>query len=241
VTFRFLAAPAEIITHNGGLKEIRCQEMELGLPDDTGRKRPVPKAGAFFTLPLDSLLVAVGEIPDVESFESIISVSNGLIVTDEFGRTSNEKVFAGGDIVTGASTVVNAIARGRSAADLIAAELTDGVFDPKQQRKVVAIADINAAYFLHKKAASMPRSNDGGEPFAEVNLGLTCDQVQEELSRCYSCGVCDACDNCWVFCPDVAISREDGVYTIDYDYCKGCLICVQECPRGVLTSERETS
>ncbi|MEE9270260.1 MAG: NAD(P)-binding protein [Candidatus Krumholzibacteria bacterium] len=241
VAFRFLAAPAEIITHNGGVKELRCQEMELGLPDDTGRKRPVPKAGAFFTLPLDSLLVAVGEIPDVESFESIVSVSNGLIVTDEFGRTSNEKVFAGGDIVTGASTVVNAIARGRGAAELIAAELTDGVFDPKQQRKVVAIADINAAYFLHKKAATMPQSNGGGESFTEVNLGLTCDQVKQELSRCYSCGVCDGCDNCWVFCPDVAISREDGVYTIDYDYCKGCLICVQECPRGVLASERETS
>ncbi|MFQ5512131.1 MAG: NAD(P)-binding protein [Candidatus Krumholzibacteriia bacterium] len=240
VTFRFLAAPAEIVARNGRLQEIRCQEMELGPPDDTGRKRPAPKAGAYFTLPVDSLLVAVGEIPDVESF---VSISNGLIVTDEFGKTSNDKVFAGGDVVTGASTVVNAVARGRSAAHLINAELTGGEFDPAGQRKVVAIADVNTAYFLHKKAVMMPRT-DGvrdGETFTEVNTGLTCDQVQQELSRCYSCGVCDGCDNCWVFCPDVAISREDGVYTIDYDYCKGCLICVQECPRGVLTAEREAS
>jgi len=70
-------------------------------------------------------------------------------------------------------------------------------------------------------------------------VGLTCDQVQDEMSRCYSCGICDGCDNCYVFCPDVAITRKDGVYTIDFDYCKGCLICVQECPRGVFTTESE--
>ena len=87
----------------------------------------------------------------------------------------------------------------------------------------------------------MPQSEGlrASNPFMEVNAGLTCEQVQEEMSRCYSCGVCDGCDNCFVFCPDVAISRENGVYTIDYDYCKGCLICVQECPRDVLSTESE--
>ena len=241
VDFRFLATPVEILTEGRGLRAVRCQEMELGEPDESGRRRPVPKEGAFFTLEADAMLVAAGELPDTRAFESIARVQKGLIVTDEFGRTSHAKVFAGGDIVTGASTVVNAVARGRSAAELIAAELLDRRFDPRVHKKVVAIADVNTAYFLQKKRTEMARAHGGAEAFAEVNLGMTCAQVQDEMNRCFSCGVCDGCDNCFVFCPDVAIAREDGVYTIDYDYCKGCLICVQECPRGVMSVESEAS
>ncbi len=241
VIFKFLATPVEVLTSNDKLTEIRCQEMELGAPDDSGRRRPVPKKDAFFNMPVDSLLVAIGEQPDSDIFEPLISIQNGLIVTDEYGKTSNQKIFAGGDVVTGASTVVNAVARGRGAAELIEAELTGAEFNPSTMKKVVAIADLNTAYFFHKDRVKMPHSDGtGGEkPFAEVNVGLTCDQVQDEMSRCYSCGICDGCDNCYVFCPDVAITRKDGVYTIDYDYCKGCLICVQECPRGVFTTESE--
>jgi len=241
VDFRFLATPVAILAENGRVQSVRCQEMELGEPDDSGRRRPVPKDGAFFTLETDAMLVAAGELPDTRAFESIARVQNGLIVTDEFGRTSHAKVFAGGDIVTGASTVVNAVARGRGAAELIAAQLLDRKFDPRVHKKVVAIADVNTAYFLHQRRADMARAQQSAEAFAEVNLGLTCTQVQDEMNRCFSCGVCDGCDNCFVFCPDVAISREDGVYTIDYDYCKGCLICVQECPRGVMSIESEAS
>ena len=125
-----------------------------------------------------------------------------------------------------------------------AAKLRHEEFDPRTDKKVVAIADINSAYFLQKRRQSM-RHADGAQserPFDEVNIGLTCDQVQTEMDRCFSCGVCDGCDNCYVFCPDVAISRNgEGVYTIDYDFCKGCLICVQECPRGVISVESEAN
>jgi len=239
VAMRFLANPVEIVAENGRLRAVRCQEMELGEPDESGRRRPVPKEGAFFTLEADAMLVAAGELPDAGPVEKMTSVKNGLIVTDEFGRTSHAKVFAGGDIVTGASTVVNAVARGRGAAELIAAELLGNTFNPRVHKKVVAIADVNTAYFLHKRRGEMAHAPAGADAFAEVNMGMTCTQVQDEMSRCFSCGVCDGCDNCFVFCPDVAISREDGVYTIDYDYCKGCLICVQECPRGVVSVESE--
>jgi len=241
VNFKFLATPVEVSANGGKLTEVRCQEMELGAPDDSGRRRPVPKEGAFFTVEADSLLVAIGEQPDAEVFSSLVDLEWGLIVTDEYGKTSHQKIFAGGDIVSGASTVVNAVARGRGASELIEAELTSSEFDPKSMKKMVAIADLNTAYFMHKKRAEMPQSEGqrGSNPFMEVNVGLTCNQVQEEMSRCYSCGVCDGCDNCFVFCPDVAISRENGTYTIDYDYCKGCLICVQECPRDVLSTESE--
>jgi NADPH-dependent glutamate synthase beta subunit-like oxidoreductase/Pyruvate/2-oxoacid:ferredoxin oxidoreductase delta subunit len=241
INFKFLATPVDILAQNGRLAEIRCQQMELGAPDDSGRRRPVPIKDAFFKMPVDTMLVAIGEQPDSAVFEKLVEIKWGLIVADEYGKTNNKKIFAGGDIVSGASTVVNAVARGRGAAELIEAQLTGSEFDPKTMKKVVAIADLNTAYFFHKDRAVMPRSPGAkaDDPFIEVNTGLTCAQVQEELSRCYSCGVCDGCDNCYVFCPDVAISRQDGTYTIDYDYCKGCLICVEECPRGILSTESE--
>jgi len=93
----------------------------------------------------------------------------------------------------------------------------------------VSIADLNTAYFIHRKRAKMPRIDDARQSFDEVNTGLSEVKLREELDRCFSCGVCNSCDNCWVFCPDVAIKRENGVYSINYDYCKGCLICVEEC------------
>ena len=243
IKFRFLGTPHRIITKDGRVTEVECQEMELGEPDESGRRRPVPKEGAFFTLPVDTLLTATGELPDTEAFAPLMEIESGLVVTDEYGRTSHAKVFAGGDVVTGASTVVNAIARGRGAAGLIAAELLGGEFNPREHKKIVAISDINTAYFLHRKRTEMPHSQgiDGPDRFAEVNIGLGGDKLREEMERCFSCGVCDDCDNCFVFCPDVAISRKDGVYTIDYDYCKGCLICAQECPRGVISTQSEAS
>jgi len=241
VKFRFLATPVEVLTEGGRMRGIKCQEMELGEPDESGRRRPVPKEGAFFTFEADNMLVAAGEVPDTEVFSPLVEIKNGLVVADEYGRTSNEKVFAGGDIVTGAATVVDAVARGRSAAELIHAELSGGEFEPATHKKVVAIADLNTAYFHHQSRTRM-RHIDKSElegSFDEVNLGFTHEELSKELERCFSCGVCNGCDNCWVFCPDVAVSRRDGVYTINYDYCKGCLICVQECPRSSLSTEEE--
>ncbi len=76
--------------------------------------------------------------------------------------------------------------------------------------------------------------------FSEVNLGLTAEAAAHEAERCLSCGTCIRCDTCLVFCPDVAIARAaDGGYTIAYDYCKGCGVCAEECPRAALSMEEE--
>jgi Pyruvate/2-oxoacid:ferredoxin oxidoreductase delta subunit len=61
-------------------------------------------------------------------------------------------------------------------------------------------------------------------------------EALEAVRHCYSCGLCDGCDNCWIFCPDACITREGDTYRIDYDYCKGCQLCVAVCPRGVLST-----
>jgi len=240
VVFRFLATPHRIELSQGHITRLTCQEMTLGELDETGRRRPIP-VDSYFDIPADSLLTATGEVADTAAFEPMARIERGLIVADQFGRTSNPKVFAGGDIVSGASTVVNAIARGRGAAELISSELTGGKFHPRTEKKVVAMEDVNTAYFARTPRTPMTDNEHARQSFEEVHNGYTCDEVRSELDRCFSCGVCDGCDNCYVFCPDVAISRENGVYTIDYDFCKGCLICVRECPRAVLSTVNEAS
>ena len=76
--------------------------------------------------------------------------------------------------------------------------------------------------------------------FGEVNFGLNQKEAIAEAERCLNCGVCNRCELCLIFCPDMAISRrEDGGFEIDMRYCKGCGLCAAECPRGAVTMTRE--
>ncbi|MEJ2720729.1 MAG: FAD-dependent oxidoreductase, partial [bacterium] len=210
-------------------------------PDDSGRRRPVPIPGSEYEIKADSLLVAAGELSDTDAFENIVKLSYGLVVTDDVGQTSDERIFAGGDVVTGAATVIEAIARGRKAAKFVDARLRGVVGPETEEKQVITVSDINEAYFAPSRqvpTTHIPLRKMENR-FGEVKQGFDDAQAREEIERCMSCGVCNGCDICWIFCPDAAISREDGVYTINYDYCKGCMICIHECPRGVISSERE--
>jgi NADPH-dependent glutamate synthase beta subunit-like oxidoreductase len=107
--------------------------------------------------------------------------------------------------------------------------------------EVVRSGDINYRHFVHA-----PRFHDARlgleesrRGFVEVNLGLEAGAALEEARRCLNCGVCNRCDLCLVFCPDVAISRVNGGYAVAMDYCKGCGICAEECPRGAIRMTRE--
>jgi 2-oxoacid:acceptor oxidoreductase delta subunit (pyruvate/2-ketoisovalerate family) len=77
--------------------------------------------------------------------------------------------------------------------------------------------------------------------FGEVNFGLSAKEALDEAERCLNCGVCNRCELCLIFCPDMAITRrEDGDgFEIDLRYCKGCGLCVAECPRGAVVMTRE--
>ncbi len=109
--------------------------------------------------------------------------------------------------------------------------------------EVVPFEDLNLDHY-----GSVPRHEIGLLPLqesrslaAEVNPGLPRDLALEEAVRCFNCGVCNQCDLCMIFCPDLAISRRaDGTgFSIDYDYCKGCGVCNAECPRGAMAMTRE--
>ncbi|MCK4472424.1 MAG: 4Fe-4S binding protein, partial [Anaerolineae bacterium] len=113
--------------------------------------------------------------------------------------------------------------------------------------------DLNLAYFeeLERLEQSQRLVEERVRGFEEVNLGFSEEEAQAEAERCFSCGTCNLCDTCLIFCPDVAIVRtpplspptfggdEGGGYEINYDYCKGCGICAEECPRYAISVEEE--
>jgi putative selenate reductase YgfK subunit len=242
VAFHFLAAPKELVLEGAKLVRVVFQKMELGEPDDSGRRRPVPVEGETIEMDVDRLFTAIGEQADLEGIEASIETEWNLVKTGgETGDTSNPKIFAGGDVVTGAASVVEAVAAGRKAAERIA-RMFAGEAEPEAvEEKTVGIEDMNTDYFTHSKRNLVPRISaaEAKTGFSQIKTGYSPELLASEADRCFSCGVCNYCDNCWVYCPDVAIKRHEDEYEFDYDYCKGCLVCVFECPRNAISIREE--
>lgn len=120
IVFKLLTAPTELTgDENGRVKAMKCIEMELGEPDASGRRRPVPKEGSDFSIDADTVIVAIGTSPNplIKATTPGLETNKwGCIVTDENGKTSREGVYAGGDIATGAATVILAMGAGKDAA-----------------------------------------------------------------------------------------------------------------------------
>lgn len=123
IIFKFLTSPVEIHgDENGLVRAIECVEMELGEPDASGRRRPKTKEGSNFEIPLDSVIMAIGTTPNpliTSTTPGLDANSHGCIVADEAGKTTHKAVYAGGDAVTGAATVILAMGAGRQAAQAI--------------------------------------------------------------------------------------------------------------------------
>ncbi len=227
VDFLFQVTPVQLAGTPGSLT-LYCERVELGTPDASGRRRPVAVPGTRFPIECSTLIVAVGELPDPE----LVSNANSLT-----------GVFVGGDALTGPGTVPAAIASGRSNASRILEFLALPPVPSWEPKALLDPARINLAYFRRSPAArpvTLPQELRLSS-FDEVTASLAAREAAAEAERCFSCGVCTACDNCWVFCPDNAVSRSQGNYRINLDYCKGCGICAAECPRGVIELAPEPS
>ena len=122
VEFEFLVNPVRFLDTAGKVSGVECIRMELGEPDETGRRRPIPVPNSNFVIPVDTVIVAIGNDPHPlvpRTTPGLVTTKHGTIVADEEGRTSREGVFAGGDIVTGAATVISAMGAGKRAASAI--------------------------------------------------------------------------------------------------------------------------
>ncbi|MFC1562437.1 NAD(P)-binding protein [candidate division KSB1 bacterium] len=244
VKFIFLASPVEILSEGGVIEGIRCQKMELGELDQSGRRRPIPVKDSDFTIDGDSIAVSIGEEPEISFLSESFEINGKKVVTDFGGFSSVGKIFAGGDMVYGVSAnVSSAIGSGRVGAESIDHFLRGEEFAEDKNPKVTEFEDLNVNYFKNSVGIILPklRVKDRQSNFSEIEGGVSPEEVIYEAERCFSCGFCTMCDNCVIFCPDIAIRRkEDGSgYEIDYDYCKGCGICFEECPRGVISIERD--
>ena len=114
-----------------------------------------------------------------------------------------------------------------------------------RSRHVVAFGEINTDHFQFAPKVVQPRllKEERAQSFAEIDLRISAGLAIKEAQRCFNCGLCNQCDNCRLYCPDLAVVREDasGERRIDYDYCKGCGICVVECPRNAMSLEKENT
>ncbi len=205
VKFKFLANPVKI-KGSSRVEVVECIEMELGEPDASGRRRPVPKANSEFDIPVDSVILAIGQGMDKSSLEG----SNGVeldrwncISADESTLvTSAEGVFAAGDCVTGARTVVEAVGQARKAANYVIDYLEGKPVIPKVQDYNCVkgkLDEIDPEEFKHVER--LPRVEQRQLPvedrisnFKEVEQPLTEEEAMKEAKRCLSCGCQDVFD-----------------------------------------------
>ncbi len=229
VRFKWLST---IAGHDEGVLTI--ERMEL---DDSGFPRPT---GQFEELRSDTLVLALGQEADLSLLRSMPEVrpENGLVPVGGDFMSAHPGVFAGGDVVAGARTLTDAIGHGRKAARAIDAWLDGRTVERPTRHAVATPADLNTWYFADAPKSVRPHLEAARRTstFDEVVAGLDDSTALYEARRCLSCGNCFQCDNCFGVCPDNAVRKVDEAhgYAFDYDFCKGCGICVQECPCGAI-------
>ncbi|MFC1956893.1 NAD(P)-binding protein [Chloroflexota bacterium] len=224
-------APTKIMHRAGRSITIKFTKMQTGEVESTGRKRLFPVDNSEFRMRADAIIIAIGEQPDFSW------LPEGYVPSESGSNIDGIRIFAGGDFVTTAGTVADAIASGRRAAHLIDQYFMGGKASIQPPKKLAPYEYLNTAYSRHQVSVKSPQLTMTGRlsSFSEINLELSTEEGITEAKRCFSCGICMHCDNCLNFCPEMAISRRNDCYDINYDYCKGCKICKEECPPGCIS------
>ena len=200
VKFKFLYAPDEILGKDGKVCGMRLQVMELGEPDERGRRKPVPVPGKFEEIALDSVIAAIGQRNDPEGFEALPKTEKGTIAADEatFKLSALQGVFACGDTVNkGAGIAIGAIAQANEAALAVDAYLRGGEYKPVKpivsEREVTAKDFEDRPRVARAKMPQRPAAERRGD-FGEVNLGFSKETAMAEAKRCLECGCHDYFD-----------------------------------------------
>jgi NADH-quinone oxidoreductase subunit F len=198
LAFLYLTAPVRVLTDDGGhVAGLECVRMELGEPDDSGRRRPVPIPGSAFVLECDTVIPAIGQSVDLSWLdgEGIKVARGGTIIADPFGfQTGNPKVFAGGDAVRGPATLVEAIGDGQRAAFAIERCLTGRAprkeyLDEVQRRRRVPRATSVAQTEVEVARVAVPYlpADERVKSFVEVVGTITAEEARREAGRCLRC------------------------------------------------------
>lgn len=211
---------------------LELAEVELGDPDESGRRRPIV-TNKLSGIACDHVLIAIGQRSNMDILPSGWIVRNQRVCSDE----QPLNVWLAGDLTTGDGTVAHAIGNGRRIAtdvlNFLEKRPSLSVEASSSIPEVVTADSIRFSYFPTKQRHEDKRLNVSArtQSFSEVNLGIS---SEDESQRCLSCGNCAHCDTCLIYCPEGIINRMEQDYLINLDYCKGCGICVWECPRHAM-------
>jgi NADPH-dependent glutamate synthase beta subunit-like oxidoreductase/Pyruvate/2-oxoacid:ferredoxin oxidoreductase delta subunit len=239
VTLEYLAAPIGFNKEGDRIASMKCIRMELGEPDASGRRRPVPIEGSEFELAASTVIPAISQAPDFTGFESLVEDRDWIKVDESGASTKVEGVYAGGDAVS-LALVTTAIGQGRLAAESIDRSLRSAESEKDGEMPVVKPDRLRLDHFEkveRGEAVSIPVEERLAGMETEVNRSLSQDQALAEGKRCMSCGFCFDCEKCWLFCQDQAIDKpmEKGViYSFKMQNCTGCKKCAEECPCGFI-------
>jgi NADPH-dependent glutamate synthase beta subunit-like oxidoreductase len=237
--------------------------LETQRVDDHGKLHPT---GNFETVAMDAVVLALGQECDLTFLAKLegLHIQHGAVQVDARMMTGMKGVFAGGDMIPENRTVTTAIGHGKKAARNIDAYLKGADYEAPSTHEVVDFEKLNPWYYTDAPKTIRPtldlvRRQSG---FEEVVGNLDETNALFEARRCLSCGNCFSCDNCYGVCPDNAVIKleedqkapwdaskqkpwefalgEARRYEFNYDYCKGCGLCVAECPCGAIRMEAET-
>lgn len=189
IEFIYLAAPIEFLSNNGVVDRVQCQRMELGEPDDSGRRRPVPINGDEFVLEVSSVITAVSQHPDIEGLETLSDNGKQIEVGTD-GATRLGNTFAGGD-VQDLGLVTIALYQGRRAAETIHARFSGSELCTEEPPPVITADEINLDYFecsSRPDCKKVPVEERLKTPWIEITSTLTDKEAVSEAGRCMSCG-----------------------------------------------------
>jgi heterodisulfide reductase subunit A len=223
IHFHFLANPVRIVGQDGKVVGLECVRMELGAPDESGRRRPIPVDSSEFVLDVDMVIPAIGQMPDLGFMgqgelkvtrRDTLSVDPNTLATEVVG------VFAGGDAVSGPATAIEAIAAGIQAAASIHRHLQgEELAGPAEGLPVVPLEDVDLRRARKQARAAMPKLAHDGHlaDFGEVELGLSEEQAVAEAERCLNCAVCSECRQCVIACQPQAIDHDMRDQVVELD------------------------
>jgi NADPH-dependent glutamate synthase beta subunit-like oxidoreductase len=227
-----------IRNEEGKVVRVIAQRVTLGDKDERGYRKMIPIPGEEFEIPAESVVLALGQKPDVRSLTSNHEMN---LETERNFRTHTEGIWRGGDAVAPSFAAV-VIAQGRQVALSIDAELSGfEIADPPKLNDVVSSRiklECFEAYPRLSRRVTSPHVRVA-ELIREVELGHSAIEIKNEAKRCLSCGSCSGCERCWMFCTPGCMKRVPKAapgehFSIELEKCDGCKKCVDECPCGVL-------
>ena len=220
--------------------EITVEKMKL---DEKGFPQPT---GELETLAADSVILALGQDVDLSLLDKVqgLAIENGVVKVAANMMTGRAGIFAGGDMVPSERTVTVAIGHGKKAARNIDAWLRGVTRAAPPRHAIATFENLNPWYYTDAPKTVQPMLDivRRQSTFDEVLGGLDATTALFEARRCLSCGNCFECDNCYGVCPDNAVIKlgPGKRFEFNYDYCKGCGVCAEECPCGAIEMRPET-